>query len=66
VSARTATATAICGRGWVRQECLAYALNHPELAGIWGGTSARERMRLRKAAAASAEWVRGNVSEGVV
>lgn len=32
----------------VRQECLEYALSLPSLSiGIWGGTSQRERRRLR-------------------
>lgn len=39
----------ICARCEVRQECLDYALSKPEPAGIWGGKSARERMRLRRA-----------------
>jgi WhiB family redox-sensing transcriptional regulator len=32
----------------VKKECLAHALNHDERFGVWGGTSERERRRLRK------------------
>jgi WhiB family redox-sensing transcriptional regulator len=32
----------------VRDICLEYALNNKEQFGIWGGTSERERRRLRK------------------
>jgi len=32
----------------VRALCLEYALNNKEQFGIWGGTSERERRRLRK------------------
>lgn len=37
----------ICGPCAVRGECLAYAVAHPSLTGIWGGTSHRERDRMR-------------------
>jgi WhiB family redox-sensing transcriptional regulator len=40
-------ARALCARCDVREPCLAFALAHPDLAGIWGGTSARERAMLR-------------------
>lgn len=42
-----AAAKAICGRCPVRTDCLAFALEWPELPGIWGGTSQRQRDRLR-------------------
>jgi WhiB family redox-sensing transcriptional regulator len=32
----------------VIDECLVYAMDHDERFGIWGGTSERERRRLRK------------------
>lgn len=38
----------ICARCPVRAECLRYALTDPELDGIWGGTTPRERQRLRR------------------
>jgi len=47
-------AQAICARCAVRQECLEVALSSVEggaIPGIWGGTSARERARLRRAMA---------------
>ncbi|SER95826.1 WhiB family transcriptional regulator, redox-sensing transcriptional regulator [Lentzea xinjiangensis] len=31
----------------VRAECLAYAVARPELDGIWGGTSNRQRVAMR-------------------
>jgi len=31
----------------VQRECLDYALAHPTLVGCWGGTTERERRRLR-------------------
>lgn len=40
-------AIAICGGCAVTAECLAYALPHSQLQGIWGGTSAEGRRRLR-------------------
>lgn len=41
-------AKALCSICPVQDECLAHALADSELAGIWGGTSARERNALRK------------------
>lgn len=41
-------AKVICRCCQVRSECLAYALNTGEKYGIWGGTSERQRRRLRK------------------
>lgn len=41
-------ARAVCSQCDVRAECLEYALNNKEQFGIWGGTSERERRRLRK------------------
>lgn len=46
--ASTDAARAICQRCLVQSECLGFALDEPlTLAGIWGGTSERERKRLR-------------------
>lgn len=43
---------AICARCPVRKECLDFALTPPlEHHGIWGGTSERERRRMRRRAA---------------
>jgi WhiB family redox-sensing transcriptional regulator len=44
-----APAKAVCERCLVRHECLTYAVDDPALGGIWGGLSARERGRLRRA-----------------
>jgi WhiB family transcriptional regulator, redox-sensing transcriptional regulator len=41
-------ARAVCAHCPVRANCLEYALNNKEQFGIWGGTSERERRRLRK------------------
>ncbi len=41
-------ARAVCSECKVKTECLEYALNNKEQFGIWGGTSERERRRLRK------------------
>ncbi len=38
----------VCARCEVRLQCLEYALNNKEQFGIWGGTSERERRRLRR------------------
>jgi WhiB family transcriptional regulator, redox-sensing transcriptional regulator len=40
-------AKAICERCPVADECLAFALHVPTLIGVWGGTSEKERRRLR-------------------
>ena len=41
----------ICARCDVRPECLAYALDHDERFGVWGGLTEMERRKLRKARA---------------
>ena len=41
-------ARAVCNKCAVRDQCLEYALNNKEQFGIWGGTSERERRKLRK------------------
>jgi WhiB family redox-sensing transcriptional regulator len=42
-------ATLICMRCPVRRACLDYALEHPELVGIWAATTAQERVEIRAA-----------------
>lgn len=42
----------LCGSCDVAAQCLAYALQNPEIAGIWGGTTQRTRRKMRKAALA--------------
>lgn len=40
-------AKAVCNNCWVKDKCLDYAMQTPMLQGIWGGTTPRERKRLR-------------------
>ncbi|WP_344753531.1 WhiB family transcriptional regulator [Leifsonella bigeumensis] len=47
----TRNAKSICVSCEVRAQCLAYALEHGERFGIWGGLSERERRTLRRDAA---------------
>jgi WhiB family redox-sensing transcriptional regulator len=44
-------ARAVCSTCMVRAECLDYAVSEADLGGVWGGVSARERARLRRAVA---------------
>jgi WhiB family redox-sensing transcriptional regulator len=37
----------VCGRCGVREQCLAYALEHDERQGVWGGLTTRARDRIR-------------------
>lgn len=37
----------ICGECEVRQQCLRYALPRPDVKGIWGGYTDKERSHLR-------------------
>lgn len=50
--ASTKEAKSICAACIVRTDCLEYALENSEKFGIWGGTSERERRRLRRQRAA--------------
>lgn len=43
-------ARSVCSRCEVRVQCLRYALRNREQFGIWGGTSERERRKLRRLA----------------
>ena len=47
---RANTAKKVCGNCPEMEACLAYAIPRPELSGIWGGTSADERIELRRLA----------------
>ena len=38
----------ICAKCEVRAECLAYALEHPEVQGVWGGLSEKQRRDPRR------------------
>jgi len=44
-------ARAVCAVCPVQAECLAHALAHSQLQGIWGGTSEQQRRALRREAA---------------
>ena len=46
-NAVAAAARRICATCPVRDDCLRYALTDPDLDGIWGGTTPRQRQRLR-------------------
>lgn len=41
-------ARVVCAGCEVRSECLAYALDHDEPAGMWGGLTPSERERLNR------------------
>ena len=44
----TRYAKEVCRGCVVREDCLEYAVRHHEKFGIWGGTSERERARIRR------------------
>lgn len=48
---RETLAKSMCNRCPVKAECLAYAVDDPSIEGIWGGSTARERLDLRKSRA---------------
>lgn len=48
-----AAGKAVCADCVMRPDCLAYAMEDPEIAGVWGGTTARERATLRRAGRAA-------------
>jgi WhiB family redox-sensing transcriptional regulator len=52
VGERAKLAKAICGHCPALASCRAYAIARPELRGIWGGLSERERRVIRRGAAA--------------
>ena len=39
----------ICAGCGVRQQCLDFAMRNGEMNGVWGGTTAEERIRARRA-----------------
>jgi WhiB family redox-sensing transcriptional regulator len=53
-SATKDAAKAVCEPCPVRAECLEFAVDHPDVKGIWAATDERERMALRKLRRASA------------
>ena len=42
-AAQAAAAKQVCARCPARAPCLAFALDHPQAEGIWGGTTGPER-----------------------
>jgi WhiB family redox-sensing transcriptional regulator len=46
----SSAAIELCDRCLVRRACFNYAMAHPELYGVWGGTSSEERALLRRSA----------------
>lgn len=52
-NSRGLDAKAICRLCAVEEECLAYAMAHPEVQGVWGGTNDADRRRRRKEAASA-------------
>lgn len=48
----------LCAACPVRRDCLAYALEHDERHGVWGGFSERERRKLRRAGVDADEALR--------
>lgn len=47
--AQARAAKEICAGCPVRVECLEYALVTPQKHGVWGGTTEKERIRIRRA-----------------
>ena len=38
----------VCNNCEVKTECLSYALEFPAMIGIWGGTTAKQRQKLKQ------------------
>ena len=53
----TEGALTVCRTCPVEPQCLALALEHHELAGIWGGTTEAQRVRLRRNSGSSGSTV---------
>ena len=47
--AKVFRAKMVCHRCPVKNACLAYAIDSPELVGVWGGTTVKQRQALRVA-----------------
>ncbi|MGC8465349.1 MAG: WhiB family transcriptional regulator [Acidimicrobiales bacterium] len=47
---RELQAKRVCARCSVRAECLAWAISHEEMSGVWGGTTELERRTLLRQA----------------
>ena len=55
----------VCATCPVREECLEYALDRDEV-GVWGGTTDRDRRRIRKARAAAGRRGSGRPETGLL
>lgn len=44
---QVAEAKKTCGDCWIKEDCLKYAMQYPDLQGVWGGTTAHDRKALR-------------------
>ena len=51
VGGNSRTAKALCESCPVCDDCLAFALADDQLEGVWGGTTGKERRRMRRASA---------------
>lgn len=40
----------ICNDCWIKKDCLKYALQFPDLQGVWGATTPHERKKIRREA----------------
>jgi WhiB family redox-sensing transcriptional regulator len=56
-------ARAVCVRCPVKAECLAYAIEHHERYGVWGGLSERQRRHLRETGGRSVNRTRTDARE---
>jgi WhiB family transcriptional regulator, redox-sensing transcriptional regulator len=53
----TKAARALCSECCVKAECLEYALERKEAFGVWGGTSERDRRKIRKEHSRASVWL---------
>lgn len=51
VKMNIARARVICDGCHAKEECMAFAVEHPSIQGIWGGTTVNVRKRMRSVAA---------------
>jgi predicted RecB family nuclease len=58
-------ALTVCHTCPVEPECLAIALEHHELAGIWGGTTEAQRVRLRRNSGSSGPTIDDRATSAV-
>ena len=56
----------ICAGCGVRQQCLDFAMQNGEMNGVWGGTTAEERIRARRAQLRRARRTHRSLQEALV